>query len=129
MLTREEIDQIQMAFEMLDEDLTGHITFANLKRVARDLGEALRDQELHEIINEADTDNDSKISFDEFVALVRSAKLSSTIGIVALLSKKQVRGEPFVLCRHDATLQNRRKIETELLQTGNGSLYFGAERR
>ena len=73
---REEIDQIRMAFDMLDDDKTGKITFANLKRVAKDLGETLSDQELHEMINEADTDNDGEISFEEFVALVKTASFS-----------------------------------------------------
>ena len=76
MSEREEIDQIRMAFDMLDDDKTGKITFANLQRVAKDLGETLSDQELHEMINEADTDNDGEISFEEFVALVKTASFS-----------------------------------------------------
>ena len=76
MSEREEIDQIRMAFDMLDDDKTGKITFANLPRVAKDLGETLSDQELHEMINEADTDNDGEISFEEFVALVKTASFS-----------------------------------------------------
>lgn len=76
MSEREEIDQIQLAFDMFDDDKTGKITFANLKRVAAELGETLSDQELHEMINEADTDNDGEISFEEFVALVKTASFS-----------------------------------------------------
>jgi Ca2+-binding EF-hand superfamily protein len=76
MAEREQIDQIQMAFEMLDDDRTGKISFKNLKRVAKELGETLTEQEIHEMINEADTDNDGEISFDEFVAIVRTASFS-----------------------------------------------------
>jgi centrin-1 len=74
MSQREEIDQIRMAFDMLDEDRTGKITFKNLKRVAADLGESLSDQEIHEMINEADADNDGEITFEEFVGIVKAAK-------------------------------------------------------
>lgn len=76
MAEREQIDQIQMAFEMLDDDRTGRISFRNLKRVAKELGENLTEQEIHEMINEADTDNDGEICFEEFVALVRTASFS-----------------------------------------------------
>jgi centrin-1 len=76
MAARDEIDQIQMAFDMLDGDRTGRVSFKNLQAVAKELGETLSDQELHEMINEADADNDGEISFDEFAALVRAAKLS-----------------------------------------------------
>lgn len=76
MSEREKIDQMEMAFKMLDEDRTGKVTFKNLKRVAQQLGENLTDQEIHEMINEADTDNDGEISLDEFIALVRTASFS-----------------------------------------------------
>lgn len=48
--TSEEIDQ---AFRMFDDDNTGRITFANLKRVAGELGEQITDDELWEMIKEA----------------------------------------------------------------------------
>lgn len=76
MANRDQIDQIQMAFEMLDDDKTGKITFTNLKRIAKQLGETITDQEIHEMINEADTDNDGEISFSEFIALVRTASFA-----------------------------------------------------
>lgn len=76
MSEKEQIDQIKMAFEMLDDDKTGKVTFKNLKRIARELGETLTDQEIHEMINEADVDNDGEISFEEFVALVKTASFS-----------------------------------------------------
>jgi Ca2+-binding EF-hand superfamily protein len=76
MAEREQIDQLQMAFDMLDDDHTGKISFKNLKKVAKELGENLTEQEIHEMINEADTDNDGEICFDEFVALVRTASFS-----------------------------------------------------
>ncbi|EAX91537.1 EF hand family protein [Trichomonas vaginalis G3] len=73
MTERDHIEEIQMAFQMLDIDKKGKITFSDLKKVAKELGENITDQELHEMINEADTDNDGEISFEEFVALIKTA--------------------------------------------------------
>ena len=73
MTEKDHIEQIQMAFEMLDTDKKGKITFSDLKKVAKELGENITDQELHEMINEADQDNDGEISFEEFVSVIRTA--------------------------------------------------------
>jgi centrin-1 len=76
MSQRETVGQLQEAFDLLDDDHTGKISFNNLKSIAQELGETLTDQELKEMISEADTDNDGEISFDEFVALIRTASFS-----------------------------------------------------
>ena len=73
MTEKDHIEEIQMAFQMLDTDKKGKITFSDLKKVAKELGETITDQELHEMINEADQDNDGEISFEEFVAVIRTA--------------------------------------------------------
>ena len=73
MAEKEHIEEIQMAFQMLDTDKKGKITFSDLKKVAKELGENITDQELHEMINEADQDNDGEISFEEFVSVIRTA--------------------------------------------------------
>ena len=73
MTEKDHIEEIQMAFQMIDTEKKGKITFSDLKKVAKELGETISDQELHEMINEADADNDGEISFEEFVAVIRTA--------------------------------------------------------
>ena len=55
---------------MFDDDNTGKITLKNLKRVARELGETMTDDELLEMIERADKDKDGEICFDEFYEIM-----------------------------------------------------------
>ncbi|KAI8589219.1 centrin-1 [Geranomyces variabilis] len=66
--TREEIVK---AFRLFDDDDTGKISFKNLKRVAKELGENLTDEELQEMIDEADRDGDGEISQEEFLRIMK----------------------------------------------------------
>ncbi|KAJ8599885.1 hypothetical protein CTAYLR_005380 [Chrysophaeum taylorii] len=66
--TREEILKV---FALFDDDHTGAISFRNLKRVANDLGENLTDDELQEMIDEADRDGDGLINQDDFIRVMK----------------------------------------------------------
>merc|ERR1719498_1363100 len=66
--SREEINKV---FALFDEDETGKISFRNLKRISVELGETLNDEELQEMIEEADRDGDGLINPEEFYRVMR----------------------------------------------------------
>ncbi|EAR99047.1 basal body centrin protein (macronuclear) [Tetrahymena thermophila SB210] len=75
MAERDPRDEILKAFRLFDDDNTGKISLKNLKRVARELGEAMTEEELQEMIDEADRDGDGEISEEEFVRIMKKTNL------------------------------------------------------
>lgn len=72
---RDPRDEILKAFRLFDDDNTGKISLKNLKRVARELGEAMTEEELQEMIDEADRDGDGEICEEEFVRIMKKTNL------------------------------------------------------
>lgn len=68
-------DEIMKAFRLFDDDDTGAISFKNLKRVAKELGENLSDEELKEMISEADVNGDGQVDQDEFLRIMKKTSL------------------------------------------------------
>ncbi|KAB7507491.1 Centrin-2 [Armadillidium nasatum] len=68
-------EEILKAFKLFDNDSTGKISFKNLKRVAETLGENLTDEELQEMIDEADRDGDGEICQEEFFRIMKKTSL------------------------------------------------------
>ena len=61
---------IQKIFNLYDDERTGYISLANLRRVAQELGENITEEELNELIARADTDRDGLVSEEEFYNIV-----------------------------------------------------------
>ena len=74
-LARDPHDELRKAFELFDEDSSGRITLRNMRRVARELGENLSDDELQAMIDEFDADQDGAISLAEFTSIMKSTTL------------------------------------------------------
>uniref|UniRef100_A0A7S1CPY3 Calmodulin n=1 Tax=Bicosoecida sp. CB-2014 TaxID=1486930 RepID=A0A7S1CPY3_9STRA len=59
-------EEVMEAFRVLDEDGNGYISSDELRTIMNNLGEKLTDQEIDEIIQEADIDGDGQIDYEEF---------------------------------------------------------------
>ncbi|CAH8555109.1 unnamed protein product [Heterobilharzia americana] len=68
-------EEMLKAFRLFDDDETGKISFKNLKRVAKELGENLTDEELQEMIDEADRDGDGEVNEQEFLRIMKKTSL------------------------------------------------------
>merc|ERR1712183_240382 len=63
-------EELAEAFKIFDKDGSGFIDAKELKNVMEGLGEDLTDEEIDEMVKEADLNGDGKISYDEFVKMM-----------------------------------------------------------
>ncbi|KAI4577178.1 hypothetical protein MJG53_004983 [Ovis ammon polii x Ovis aries] len=58
-------EEIREAFRVFDKDGNGYISAAELRHVMTNLGEKLTDEEVDEMIREADIDGDGQVNYEE----------------------------------------------------------------
>ncbi|NXP50292.1 CALMS protein, partial [Heliornis fulica] len=63
-------EEIREAFRVFDKDGNGYISAAELRHVMTNLGEKLTDEEVDEMIKEADCNNDGQVNYEEFVRMM-----------------------------------------------------------
>jgi len=63
-------EELREAFKIFDKDEDGFISPAELKFVMTNLGEKLTDEEIDDMIREADFDGDGLINYEEFVYMI-----------------------------------------------------------
>ncbi|KAH8371893.1 hypothetical protein KR093_009267 [Drosophila rubida] len=66
-LSPRELQEFQHAFDMLDSEHDGSITFKDLATFIRNLGKEATENELLAMINEVDADGNGSVEFAEFV--------------------------------------------------------------
>lgn len=72
---RDPEEEIRKAFSLFDDDQTGTISLKNLRRVSRELGETLSDDELQAMIDEFDKNNDGVIDIEEFLGIMKATSI------------------------------------------------------
>lgn len=72
---KEPSSEISKVFDLLDLDKTGMITIDNLRAIAKELNEEITEDELQEMIAEADTDGDLQINKEEFQEIMKKTSL------------------------------------------------------
>ena len=75
MRERDPVEEMKKAFRLFIDDNSDKITLKHLKKVARDLGENMKDEELQEMIDEADRDGDGAISEADFLRIMSKTNL------------------------------------------------------
>ena len=62
-------EEIREAFRVFDKDGNGFISAAELRHVMTNLGEKLTDEEVDEMIREADIDGDGQVNYEGVYSL------------------------------------------------------------
>ena len=63
-------EDMKDAFRVFDKDGNGYLSIAELKHIMTNMGEFLTDEEVEEMIREANVDGDFFINYEEFVKLI-----------------------------------------------------------
>ncbi|WOL07979.1 calmodulin-like protein 11 [Canna indica] len=63
-------EELKEAFKVFDKDQNGFISASELRNVMINLGEKLTDEEVDQMIREADLDGDGQVNYEEFVRMM-----------------------------------------------------------
>mmetsp|Transcript_11199 Transcript_11199/g.20415 ORF Transcript_11199/g.20415 Transcript_11199/m.20415 type:complete len:162 (-) Transcript_11199:127-612(-) len=74
------IEEMREAFGVFDRDKNGSVSASELKHVMDNLGEQVTNEEVEEMIREADADGDGELSFDDFLDFIeRKGLIGATL--------------------------------------------------
>ncbi|XP_058457376.1 calmodulin-beta-like [Malaya genurostris] len=62
--------ELRDAFKIFDKDGDGFLTVDELSAVMKNFGERLSDEELADLLDDADIDKDGKINYEEFIIML-----------------------------------------------------------
>jgi calmodulin len=77
-------EEIREAFRVFDKDGNGFISAAELRHVMTNLGEKLTDEEVDEMIREADIDGDGQVNYEGTSVMIKGVDIccSEPFGLV-----------------------------------------------
>mmetsp|Transcript_118251 Transcript_118251/g.295062 ORF Transcript_118251/g.295062 Transcript_118251/m.295062 type:complete len:166 (-) Transcript_118251:70-567(-) len=64
------VEEMREAFMVFDRDKSGSVSAGELKHVMNNLGEQVTNEEVEEMIREADADGDGELSFEDFFQFI-----------------------------------------------------------
>ena len=64
-------NEVLQVFKILDKDGSGSISEVELREVMASIGEDVTDEEIREMIHEADTDGSGQVNFKQFASIVQ----------------------------------------------------------
>merc|ERR1712032_38622 len=71
------VEEMREAFMVFDRDKSGSVSSSELKHVMCNLGEQVTNEEVEEMIKEADADGDGELSFDDFLQFIQQKGLTN----------------------------------------------------
>jgi len=83
-------EELRDAFRVFDKDGNGYISAAELRHVMKNLGEKLTDEEVDEMIREADIDGDGQVNYEGNVFIknnqLNTFMMTCKLGLNAIFS-------------------------------------------
>lgn len=70
--SKQDTEDVREAFKIFDKEGNGFISAVELRHVLTSLGERLTDEEIDEVMREADLDGDGQVDYEAFVHLITS---------------------------------------------------------
>jgi len=71
-------EELIEAFKVCDRDGNGFISAAEIRHIMSNLGEKITDEEMDEMIRDADVDDDGQVNYEEFVAMMMCGPPAAT---------------------------------------------------
>merc|ERR1712151_146908 len=67
-------EDIEKVFKQFDADKSGDISIANLKAIARQMGDEIGDAQLADVLKTADLDGDGLVTLEDFVQVMQTSR-------------------------------------------------------
>lgn len=64
-------EKLMEVFHIIDQDKNGKISFADIQRIGRELNVNFTENEIQEMVDEADRDRDGEVNAEEFLRIMR----------------------------------------------------------
>ena len=75
-------EEVEKVFKMFDKSNTGKIEFGDFKKICKELGENMTEQQMHSMFDHADGGMKGYVSFDDFFKLMKKKDTSSNLDML-----------------------------------------------